>query len=80
MFFCEVKLKAKVVILIRDEILQIVPDPNLNKRINDNGVELKWYDNTRDPLETSLLKIIEKRAKLAGYNLTIKELWKLWFP
>jgi Cdc6-like AAA superfamily ATPase len=77
MFFCEVKLKAKIVILIREEILQIVPDPNLNKRINDNGIELKWYDNTRDPLETSLLKIIEKRARLAGYNLTIKELWKL---
>lgn len=80
MFFSGINLRAKIIILIRDEILQIVPDPNLTKRINDNGIELKWYDNSRDPLETSLMRIIENRAKLSGYNLTVKELWKLWFP
>lgn len=79
-FFSECGVKAKVIILIRNEVIQIVPDPNLTKRINDNGVQLKWYDNTRSPFETSLLKIIENRAALAGHNQTIKELWKMWFP
>lgn len=79
-FFRQCGLTAKVLILIRNEVLQIVPDPNLTKRINDNGVHLKWYDNTRSPFETSLLRIIEKRAHLVGFNKDIRSLWYEWFP
>lgn len=79
-FFNELKLNAKVIILIRDEVLSLVPDPNLTKRINDNGIYLKWYDNTRSPFETSLFGIIEKRASLAGINDTAENLWRSWFP
>ncbi len=60
--------------------MQIVPDPNLNKRINDNGIELRWYDNVRSPFETSLVEIIEKRASLVGFDAPFKELWYEWFP
>jgi hypothetical protein len=80
LFMREINLFAKVIILIRDEVLQIVPDPNLTKRINDNGVQLRWYDNVRSPFETSLLEVIEKRARLAGFDDTIKNLWYRWFP
>lgn len=79
-YFSEQSIKAKTIILIRDEVLQLVPDPNLTKRINDNGVPLKWYDNTRSPFETSLLKIIQSRAHLVGFDDTIKNMWKEWFP
>lgn len=79
-FFIEHKINAKVVILVRDEILMLVPDPNLTKRINDNGISLKWYDNSRTPLETSLFSILEKRAALAGETGTAHELWEAWFP
>jgi len=79
-FLAECGVTAKVIILIRNEVLQIVPDPNLTKRINDNGVQLKWYDNTRSPFDTGLLKIIEKRAALVGYKQDIKTLWNEWFP
>lgn len=78
-FLAECGVTAKVIILIRNEVLQIVPDPNLTKRINDNGVQLKWYDNTRSPFDTSLLKIIENRASLVGYRQDIKTLWNEWF-
>lgn len=79
--FCkQCGINAKVLVLIRNEIVQIIPDPNLTKRINDNGVQLKWYDNSRSPFETSLLKIIENRASLAGYNKNIQTLWQEWFP
>jgi hypothetical protein len=79
-FFVEHGIAAKVIILVRDEILMIVPDPNLTKRINDNGISLKWYDNSRVPLNTSLFGVLEKRAALAGESGTASELWHAWFP
>lgn len=79
-FFKEIDLSAKVIILIRDEILSLVPDPNLTKRINDNGILLRWYDNTRSPFDTSLFGILEKRAYLAGYEQSAESLWNSWFP
>ena len=79
-FFSQNKFNAKVIILIRNEIINILPDPNLTKRLNDNGIILKWYDNSRKPFESSLLKIIENRAVLAGFEGDIKSLWGNWFP
>ena len=79
-FFIDIRVAAKVIVLVRDEILMLVPDPNLTKRINDNGIHLKWYDNTREPLHASLFRILEKRAALAGESGTAAELWNAWFP
>lgn len=79
-YFGFLGVNAKVVILMRNEVLQIVPDPNLTKRINDNGIELRWYDNVRSPFDTSLLRVIEKRSQLAGFDKPIRELWYAWFP
>lgn len=79
-YFHQKLVNSKIIILIRNEVLQLVPDPNLTKRINDNGVQLKWYDNVRSPFDTSLLEIISKRAHLAGFEGNSKELWMKWFP
>ena len=79
-YFAERKIRAKIIILIRDEVLAAIPDPNLTKRVTDNGVVLKWYDNTRSPFETPLLKIIENRARLVEIQGNIQELWLEWFP
>lgn len=79
-YFQSLKVNAKVIILLRDEVLQIVPDPNLTKRVVDNGVALTWFENVRSPLETSLLRIVENRANLVGLDLKIEKLWKRWFP
>lgn len=78
--FATSNFKAKIIVLFRDEILDIIPDPNLTKRANDNGISLDWYDLEKSPFETYLLKVIEERAKLAGYDQSIKELWSIWFP
>lgn len=79
LYFASFGVDAKVIIMIRDEVLALIPEPNLAKRVNDNGIHLKWYDNTRSPLTTSLLKIIEKRAHSAGFTESIHELWYMWF-
>lgn len=80
LYLASLKIDAKIIVLIRDEVLALIPDPNLAKRINDNGIPLKWYDNARAPLETSLLNIIEKRAHAVGYTEPINKLWETWFP
>ncbi|APW69492.1 hypothetical protein AU626_22085 [Salmonella enterica subsp. enterica serovar Sekondi] len=79
-FFSSMRNDSKVVILFRDEILDILPDPNLTKRTTDNGIALNWYDKEGKQFDSYLLKVIENRAKLAGYTEGIKELWKMWFP
>lgn len=79
-YFHQKGVNAKTIILIRNEVIQLVPDPNLTKRINDNGVQLRWYDNVRSPFDTSLLEIIQKRAHIAGFSGTARELWGDWFP
>ncbi len=79
LFFTEQKVDAKVIVLIRDEVLALIPDPNLAKRVNDNGIMLKWYENSRAPLETALLAVVGKRANAAGFTEPIETLWPKWF-
>lgn len=79
-FFSEKGNNSKVIILFRDEVLDLVPDPNLTKRANDNGIALDWYDKEGRPFDSYLLQIIESRAHLSGFNKDIKYLWKEWFP
>lgn len=78
-YFASLGVDAKIIVMIRDEVLALIPEPNLAKRVNDNGIILKWYDNTRSPLETPLLKVIEKRAHSAGFVEPIGALWDSWF-
>ncbi|WP_323894829.1 P-loop ATPase, Sll1717 family [Aeromonas veronii] len=79
-FFSEKENNSKVIILFRDEVLDLVPDPNLTKRANDNGISLDWYDKEGKPFDSYLLQVIENRAHLAGFNKDIRYLWKEWFP
>ncbi|QBK04656.1 hypothetical protein DW355_07595 [Hylemonella gracilis] len=79
LYFASLDVDAKVIVMIRDEVLSLIPDPNLAKRVNDNGIPLKWYDNTRSPLDTPLLNVIEKRAHAAGFTEPIGNLWETWF-
>lgn len=79
LYFSNLKIDAKIILLLRDEILTAIPDPNLAKRINDNGIPLKWYDNSRDPFRTSLLEVIQKRANLVGITGNISDIWSQWF-
>ncbi|MEX1664334.1 P-loop ATPase, Sll1717 family [Zhongshania arctica] len=79
-FFSEKKNNSKVIILFRDEVLDLVPDPNLTKRANDNGIPLDWYDKEGKPFDSYLLRVIENRAHLFGFNKDIRYLWKEWFP
>ncbi len=79
-FFSANRNNSKVIVLFRDEVLEIVPDPNLTKRANDNGIALDWYDKEGRAFDSYLLEVIENRAHLSGFNKDIRYLWKDWFP
>jgi hypothetical protein len=55
---------TKIVILIRAELLRVLPDPNLAKKINDHGIELHWYDNVRNPVNLGKGRTSNKQAQL----------------
>lgn len=78
--FAREHVQLKLVLLMRDEVLKILPDPNLAKRLIDHGISLNWYDNVREPFRTKLLEVIGKRAKLAGFHEGVAHLFRQWFP
>jgi hypothetical protein len=78
--FLSIDFPGKVVLLLRDEILDKLEDANLTKAVNDCGIHLNWYQHTRDPYSTRLFNVAERRAHLAGFSRPLSELWDSWFP
>lgn len=74
------QIDAKIILLLRDDILRVIPDPDLAKRLQDNGLFLEWYQRVSQYFDTNLFKLIKKRAEVAGYTSNIKEYWAQWFP
>jgi hypothetical protein len=56
---------AKIVLLCRTDLFDRLPGPNKNKTLQDNTVQLEWYQDTRDPRQTHLAQLINLRATLA---------------
>lgn len=70
---------VKVVVLVRTELLDIIPDPNLPKKIADHGIQLEWY-GLRLGHESDLLQVFWKRVALAGIAGKPRDLWQAWMP
>lgn len=73
-------LDAKIILLLRSEIARAIPNPDLTKRLSDNGLAMDWYFNVSEPFESDLLRVVQRRAALAGYGGTIETLWTSWLP
>ena len=78
--FKKTTLSIKVLILIRDDILNLCRDPNLSKIIRDSGIRLQW-EITDNPFDSNLLRLVEKRIDDASgsYN-SFAQMWKDVFP
>ncbi|NPV63728.1 MAG: toll/interleukin-1 receptor domain-containing protein [Methanotrichaceae archaeon] len=61
--FKENNIKAKIIILCRDDLYSKLENPNLNKIKEDYKIQLNWYLNNEDPLSSNLIKLINLRAK-----------------
>jgi len=73
-------LDAKIVLLLRSELVRAIPNPDLSKRLSDNGIFMEWFYDTREPLSSDLMRVIQRRARLAGFVGSIGKFWWLWMP
>jgi hypothetical protein len=61
----ENNVNAKIVVLCRTDLLNKIADPNANKFIQNFGIFLNWYQDKKDIHSTNLVKLINRRVKLA---------------
>lgn len=71
--FLQDKINIKLILFIRDDILNLVNDPDMNKIKRDARINLSWNDNT-----DGLKEIVELR--LAINNENSKDRWSDIFP
>ncbi len=69
---------AKVMVLIRNEILFASSDSNIQKTVFDRGIEMWWYHHGK-PEHSDLLKMLSMRAELAGYRISPEYVVRRWF-
>ena len=67
------KVKIKLLLFIREDIINQITDPDLNKIKRDGSIKLSWVDNTDD-----LKQIAELRFKLTNQNAN--DNWNRIFP
>lgn len=65
------KKKIKIILLIREDLLAMVNDPDLNKIVQDGAIFLNWGERLKE-----LRKLVDLRFSLSG--LTIEEAEKCW--
>jgi len=75
-FMMRSKQKIKIVILVREDIIGMVNDPDLNKIIQDGAIFLSWNNRSND-----LKELVNKRFALAGLNdAQAAKCWSNIFP
>lgn len=60
--FARENVPAKIVVLCRTDLFEILPGANKNKIRRDSAVVLDWYHDTRDPEQSALLEMLNLRA------------------
>ena len=76
--FQQNNVPAKIILLCRTDLFELVPGPNKNKIRQDHAVELDWYRDPREPNSSELIRIAQIRAKRSlGSDV---ELFREFFP
>lgn len=58
-------LNAKILLLCRTDIFELLDGANKNKIRQDSSIEMDWYSNPASPTESRLVSIANLRAKIA---------------
>lgn len=59
------KVPAKIVLLCRRDLLDMLKDPNKQKMIDDYGIELDWFQEGVNRDDINLIRLLNKRASLS---------------
>lgn len=77
--FKENCVNAKVVVLCREDLINAINDPNINKIYQDSTIYLKWFNERINIEESNLVKLINKRANLS-FDTEGVDVFKDFFP
>lgn len=70
------KKKIKIVLLVREDIIALVNDPDINKIIQDGAIFISWNNRSKD-----LKEMVDKRFALSGISdEQAKTCWSSIFP
>ena len=61
--FVNNNVPAKIILLCRTDLFEVVPGANKNKIRQDYAMELDWYRDPREPNSSELVKIAELRTR-----------------
>ena len=68
--FYQCDVPAKIILLCRTDLFELLPGANNNKIRQDYSVELNWYDDPREPQSSALVRVAETRTKRSlGQNI-----------
>lgn len=70
----------KFILVIRDDIIKTIVDPDMNKIIHDSGYKLDWYGGGNKDLVVLLNKRFMLTPGLNIDELKSLELWQQFFP
>ena len=74
--------KVKFILVIREDIVKMINDPDMNKIVRDTGYKLDWYTNSNSGTD-NLLMLLNKRIlfKEQEYdNSNPLKIWNTLFP
>lgn len=74
-YFLRNEIQVKIILSIREDILNNFTDPDLNKLKRDGAINLTWTENTQD-----LKQIVELRLKMSNKDDSNCDMWYKIFP
>lgn len=78
--FKKTTLSVKIIILIRDDILNLCRDPNLSKITRDSSIRLSWAIQD-DPYDSDLIALVSKRVdEVSKIKNSFSKVWNEIFP
>lgn len=79
-YFRKSMLSAKIIVLVREDIINLCRDPNLSKILRDSGIKLSWAIEG-SPYESDLVRLVEKRInEITQIPNSFEMVWKELFP
>lgn len=80
--FYKSSLKLKIIVLIREDMLNLCRDANISKIIRDSGIKLSWKILPHEIItETDLLRLVSRRMdEVTNTTDSFSQVWDEMFP
>lgn len=76
--FARENVPAKVLMLCRTDLFEKLPGANKNKLRQDSAIMLDWYQDPRQPGDSSLVRLVNLKARVS--DRSIADIFAAYFP